>query len=452
MLKKLRSHKFICEIEDAGTKLNYFKLIYPIIIQSIVVYLISTVHTMAMSSVSVEAVSAIGVTTTLITFCNTLLQCPYTGATVLISHALGAGDKSKSNQLFTASVYSTVLLSLLVGAILFFFSSQIVSCYDVHGLTFSFAVVYLQIRAAGLIFTGLAQCLLAAIRCVGKTLITMTSSIVTSILNVIFCILIVSDIVPFENKVAGVAIAGVLSQAIGMLMALFPALKMYKLLPEFSWKHIKRIVAIGFPGTIGILAYHFSVTLTTGIITTLGDMAINTRTYVTSIIHYIPIFAAASTQGSSIFLGRLMGRKDFENCKKVAAQNTALCILVGVALAFLAFVFSDPIMRIFTDNPEIIRPARMIFALEILLEFFRSFNQIYGNAALVCAKDVYFTSALGIASCFLVTVSFTWLFIVKLGFGLEGYFMAAILDEGVRAVLHVWRWKSNVWQKKLLKE
>ena len=31
-------------------------------------------------------------------------------------------------------------------------------------------------------------------------------------------------------------------------------------------------------------------------------------------------------------------------------------------------------------------------------------------------------------------------------------FIFEIEDEGVRAVLHVWRWKSNVWQKKLLKE
>lgn len=452
MLKKLHSHKFLFEIEDGDTKLNYFKLIYPIIIQSVVVYLINTVHTMAMSTVSIEAVAAIGVTTTLITFCNTLLQCPYTGATVLISHSLGGGDKSKSNRLFTASVYTTIILSLLVGATLFLFSSSIIFCYDLEGITFSYAVVYLRIRAAGLIFTGLYQCLLAVIRCLGKTLITMTSSIVTSVLNVTFCILIISNIIPFENKVAGVAIAGVLSQAIGMLMVLFPAIKMYKLLPEFNWNHIKNIVAIGFPGTIGILAYYFSVTLTTGIITTLGDITINTRTYVTNIIHYIPIFAAAATQGSSIFLGRLMGRKDFKSCKKVTAQNTALCIVVGVTLAFLAFLFSDSIMHLFTDNPAIIKPARVIFALEILLEFFRAFNQIYGNAALVCAKDVYFTSALGIASCLLVTVGFTWLFIVKLGFGLEGYFMAAILDEGVRAVMHVWRWKSNVWQKKLLKE
>jgi Na+-driven multidrug efflux pump len=371
---------------------------------------------------------------------------------VLISHSLGGGDKSKSNQLFTASVYATIILSVLAGATLYVLSSPIISCYDVEGITFSYAVVYLKIRAAGMIFTGLYLCLLAAIRCVGKTLITMTSSIVTSALNVTFCVLIVNDIIPFENKVAGVALSGVLSQAIGMLMALFPALKMYKLLPELNWKHIKNIVTIGFPGTIGILAYHLSVTITTGIITTLGDIAINTRTYVTNIIHYIPIFAGASTQGSSIFLGRLMGRKDFKSCKKVAAQNTVLCIVVGVTLAFLAFLFSDSIMRLFTDNPEIIKPARMIFALEILLEFFRAFNQIYGNAALVCAKDVYFTSALGIVSCFLVTVSFTWLFIVKLGFGLEGYFMAAVLDEGVRAVLHMLRWKSNVWQKKLLKE
>ena len=60
--------------------------------------------------------------------------------------------------------------------------------------------------------------------------------------------------------------------------------------------------------------------------------------------------------------------------------------------------------------------------------------------------DVKFPVALGILSQWIVGVGIAWLFGIYLGWGLVGIWMAFALDENLRAVLFIIRWKAGKWR------
>jgi Na+-driven multidrug efflux pump len=81
------------------------------------------------------------------------------------------------------------------------------------------------------------------------------------------------------------------------------------------------------------------------------------------------------------------------------------------------------------------------------VEIFRGFNHIEENS-LRGAGDVVFPMGVSILSCWLMSVFFSYLLGVKMGFGLFGCWIAFGMDEAFRGVNYLIRWRSRKWMKK----
>ena len=64
------------------------------------------------------------------------------------------------------------------------------------------------------------------------------------------------------------------------------------------------------------------------------------------------------------------------------------------------------------------------------------------------AGDVVFPMGVSILSCWLMSVFFSYLLGVKMGFGLFGCWIAFGMDEAFRGVNYLIRWRSRKWMKK----
>lgn len=104
-------------------------------------------------------------------------------------------------------------------------------------------------------------------------------------------------------------------------------------------------------------------------------------------------------------------------------------------------------MKIFTENREIIELSVGIFFWMIVLEVGRVFNIVIINA-LHAAGDIKFPMVMGILFVYLVAVPFSYIFGIKLGWGLVGIWLANAADEWIRGIAMFFRWKSRKWQDK----
>ena len=105
------------------------------------------------------------------------------------------------------------------------------------------------------------------------------------------------------------------------------------------------------------------------------------------------------------------------------------------------------LVKLITDDPAILSIGHTILFFDIFVEIFRGFNHIEENS-LRGAGDVVFPMGVSILSCWLMSVFFSYLLGVKMGFGLFGCWIAFGMDEAFRGVNYLIRWRSRKWMKK----
>lgn len=448
-MEKQNIKKWILTLNEPSGKLNLIHLTIPLLLQQLLSYSLSSVHTIAMTKVSPEAVAAISVSSTILTLANQIANCPALGFSILFNHALGRGDYEEGNRLFSSGIASSLFMTFLLSLGLYLFAPQLMQLYRLEPKTLEYAILYLRIQALFMFINTFSMFFTAAINCFGKTISIMLISFLRGILNVALCLLIVNNIIPFSNKLVGVALSGVLSNFIGTAMFLLPLLSVRKIrfTLKFSITQVKSICSLGISSQMSVLAWQVAGTITTGMVASLGTIALNTRTYVNTLTLYTCLISLCLSKSTAIMLGRLLGRKDFATGERLIAQNSKIAIIANACLAIILLFISRPLLMIFTDNQTIIKTGQLLILIDIVIEVFRAFNHIYADAALVCAKDVRYICCVNIISCLVNNLLLGWLLGIQLNLGLPGMYLAFMLDEVTKSVLQYIRWRSGKWEQ-----
>ena len=173
-----------------------------------------------------------------------------TGASVIFSKALGAGELDRLRD----GLHTTILFSLVLGLVLGVagvalvpFLLRLLNCQpDI----FDLAADYLRWYIAGILFTALYNVEAAILRSVGDSRSPFYALVLSSLLNILLDVVFVRS---FGLGVAGVAIATVLAQIISVLVLLG---RLQRMDPRYrvevgrlkmNWPLLGEILAMGLP-------------------------------------------------------------------------------------------------------------------------------------------------------------------------------------------------------------
>ena len=120
---------------------------------------------------------------------------------------------------------------------------------------------------------------------------------------------------------------------------------------------------------------------------------------------------------------------------------TASCLSITFAL------LGNYIVRIFTNDVQMINLVTKLLAIDIVLEFGRVTNLVYGQA-LKTSGDAVFPVVMGAVFMYLAAVGGTYFFGLHLGLLAVGAYIGLASDECIRAVGMVLRWNSGKWKNK----
>lgn len=87
--------------------------------------------------------------------------------------------------------------------------------------------------------------------------------------------------------------------------------------------------------------------------------------------------------------------------------------------------------------------------LDILIEIGRGFNHIEENS-LRGAGDVVDPMTVSMISCWSMSILFSYILGILLGFWLLGCWIAFAMDEFFRETAYLIRWRSRKWTKKTI--
>ena len=433
-------------------KITMAALAVPIFVELLLAMLMGNIDTLMLSQFSDRAVAAVGIANQVIFLLIVMFGFIVTGTTVLMSQALGAGNRQRAHEIAAVSLVANLTIGLTLSALVFLFQEQILSLMNVKGDVAVDAGSYLIFVGSFMFIQAVMVTIGAILRSHGFTKDAMYVNVIMNLIGIVLNYLVLFG--PFGLPVygvAGVAIATTVSRVLG-LTALIVLLKKrigepIGLTKVFSLPktHLKELLRIGLPAAGEQISYNMSQFVVIFFITTyMGTLFVTTRIYAFNLMSFIMLGSMALAQATQILIARHVGAKEYDDAYKRCMDSLKLAIVTALITAIGFSFVADPLLSIFTDDETIIRNAKVLIYLAIILEPGRAFN-IMIITSLRAVGDLKFPLIMGIISMWGLGVVFSYVLGVHFALGLVGIWIACILDEWFRGISMLFRWRGRSW-------
>ena len=439
--------KSFSEYYENGRRLTLVSLALPLLCESLFLQLYGTCNTLLLGRYSEQAVTAASVSEMLVNIAIVVLTMVIKGAVILTSFALGKADRPRAQEIAGTASVAVTAAAVLLGAFLGAFAAPLIGMMNLSGQTAVQAAGYLQIRAAGLIFTALMSYFNNMLIVSGYTKCTLLVGLASNLLNVGLCYLFLYT--NLRLPVVGtqaVVVAAALSQLFGALMAFPFFVKRCPYRFCFRGRLLGCILVLGIPSGMCTFSYTLSQAITTGFIATLGNAVVNAKVYISNIVTYTSRISIALGNATGILMGRYRGQGRFESIERLFVQNARLAVMCNLTLSLTVLACCRPLLSLFTEQAEILALAAPILLIDVLIEGARAVNHV-GEFSLNANGDVKATFIISVLSTWVFGVLLSYLLGLACGLGLVGIWLAFLADEAARTVAYLLRWRSKQWKK-----
>ncbi len=438
--------------QTINQRMSIVTLAWPILVEILLRTALGTSDVFMLSGYSDKAVSAVGVITQLTFFLIIISTFVSSGTGILIAQYNGAGRDKDSEHVGVASVVLSVIIGVLLSVVAVLIALYFLPYYGLEAQVEEYARNYLLISGVMTFNVTIGIVMTTILRSHGYSRSPMFVNLISGFFNVIGNYIALYQ--PFGLPVygvEGVAVATVVSQVIGTLMLVVVLARSNIALPMSTMKQVpsdiyKKILKIGGMNAGEVLSYNIAQISIVYFVVQMGTASLAAFTYAQNIARFSFAFALAIGQAAQIQTGYYIGKGWVSSILK----RIQIYFLVGFVASTIAttviYLFRDEILRIFTDQPEILALAGSLVMGSILLEGGRVFNLIF-IAGLKGAGDIKFPVQIGIVSMWGLGVLFSYVLGIHLGYGVIGAWMAIALDEWVRGIIMARRWRSQAWTR-----
>ena len=410
-----------------------------------------------LGQVSDSAAGAAGAANQIISIAAILFSVISAGTGVLISQFIGAKEREEVHKTVVVSYVIITMIGVVTSLFLIVFSEPLLKIIGIGPTLMAHGKIYLQIVGSFMIFQALLNVGTVTMRSHGYAKETLFITALMNVINIVGDAILIFGLFGFPQMgAAGVAIATSLSRTVAAFISLIFVLRRITPYSKFRYiKHfpsyiLKKLLKIGLPSAMESLSYNASQLVITSIILyNLGETMYVARTYVWTIASLGFTFSIAIGQANQMLLGRYIGEKDFEKADKECMKNLKIALVFATFIGAFFLIFGEQLMGIFTDNPEIIAAGTTVLIIQALLEPGRTFNIVVING-LRGAGDVNYPVVMAVIFMWGAAVLGGFVFAVPLGLGLIGIWIGMFLDEWIRGILMLRRWRSKKWIEKSL--
>ncbi len=429
------------------------RLAMPIFLETLLISLMGGVDTFMLSQFSDNAVAAVGLVNQLVTFTFLVFQIINLGTSVLCSQYIGAGQRYRMVQVTGVALVLNLILGLLMSALIFSFAGPLLRMMGLRPELMQYGLPYMKIVGMFLFFQALHMTVSASLRADNKAIYPMIVVGIANVVNIVGnYVLIFGHWGMPALGVEGAALATVFARGTSMVclfVILFTRhIKSFplKLFRPFPWIEVRKLLKIGIPSAGENMSYNIQQLVIVYFINKIGNDELTTFTYINNVVMFVYIFCICMAQAGAISIGHIVGMRKPKAAYVLGKYVMRVSMIVTVILSLMSALGGRFIFDALTDNAHIISMGCMLLFVNIGREFGRTIN-IYATNVLRATGDVYFPFYVGVIMQWTAGVLCGYLFGIHFGWGLVGMWIAFILDENIRGVIFIWRWRSMKWAR-----
>ena len=438
-------------------RMNIFHIVWPVFIEVLLGSLFGMVDMMMVGRISehaAQAVSAVGMTNQPVFLGLSFVQALNVGGTAIIARYYGA-KKYKNISLVLKHVMLLAMLGFVIpiSVLMILLAPDVLAFLGADSSVIEVGSGYFRVIMIGFVFQSFSFTMTAALRGIGETKIPMRNNVIANSLNVLGNAVLIYGLFGFPVLgVTGAAISTALSNVIAMSLNLRYVLSKKSVLYldfkekfEFRFEMMKDLIRIGLPTALEQLALRVGIISFLNIVSGLGTNVYAAHQISLNILNltYSPAQAFGIT--ASTLMGQSLGAKN----EQLARMYTRMCQRIGfvIAIGMSLFIFfgSKILAEFYSTDTEIIRNTMIALTIVAFVQPFQS-HQLITSGALRGAGDTVWPLIAIFVGSVLIRVSLGYVFVNMIGLGLAGAWYAVFIDQFIRWLIILFRFKSGKWK------
>ncbi|MFP3126642.1 MATE family efflux transporter [Ectobacillus funiculus] len=429
--------------------MSLWMLAWPIFLEMLLQFLLGATDTLMVSHVSDDAVAVIGISTQLFNAVNILFAAVASGAGILVAQKLGANKEEEARTVSVMGLKICIGIGVALSVLLAFGAEPIANLLQLSEDLQPLGKTYISIVGGGMVFMAAMVVLSTVIRNTGDTRSPMYAAIGINVIHVLMNYAFIYGALGFPKwGLTGVALSTTISRIIGTIILVVIFRKSFQ--NRFSWTDIRifdrplfrETMKLSWPLGVGMSSWCFTQLVIFTFIAILGSKELTARTYMNTLESFCFLVGFSIAMAGQIRIAHLHGSGQ----DQVAYWSAYRVMWIGLSLVLvntlLLYGFGNEALKLFTSDSEVVSLGVSLLAVNLLLQPAKMLNMALGNA-LNAVGETRFNMMVGLVSMWVIAVGLSYCLGIWMHWGLYGIYAAMILDELLRGVLVLFRWRAK---------
>ncbi|MDB5004092.1 MAG: multidrug transporter MatE [Mucilaginibacter sp.] len=425
-----------------------FLLAIPMILELSLESVFALVDIFFVSKLGENAIASVGLTESVITIVYSIAIGLSTGAAAIVARRIGEKNPDSAAHAGAQSIIIAFIISAVLTIVGMIYAGDILGLMGASPAVVADGAIFTRIMFGGSLVIILIFLINGIFRGAGNAAMAMKSLWIASFVNIILCPILIHF---FGLK--GAAIATVTGRTSGVLYQCYHLVKGNGIV-KFTARHfnfdapiIKTIINIAWPATLQFIIASGSWIVVARLVAETGGTAASAgyQVAIRNVVFFI-LPAWGLSNAAATLVGQNLGAKEIGRAEQsvlITAKYNA--IFMGLVMVLFIF-FSNPIIRIFTQDAAVIK-----YGVQAL--------QIFGSAYIFYGIGMVMTQALNGAGdtktptwinfiCFwVIQIPLAWYLSKHLDMKATGAFISIPIAETLLALTAWYYFKKGRWKE-----
>ena len=427
-----------------------FDLAWPVIGENFLETMLGIVDTLMVAQLGTVAIAGVGTSLQVMFFIIAALSALSVGSNVLVAQAFGARKLADASRLARQTILWSVLLSVPLALLGFFFAAPVIGIFGVEPDVAQIGVEYLQVTMATVVVIIVLFIGGGALRGVGDSQTPMRVTALANIVNIFLTYALIFGVAGLPGMGAvGSAWGSFLSRLLAMallLRVMWRGKQGVSIAGPGSWLPDVQVAAsvlrIGVPAALEQLLTSAAFTIMTMIVASLGTTALAAHRIAFNALSlsFLPGFGFGIA--ATALVGQSVGAQEPEEGAAATSIASWWAVLWMAIMGAISFVFATPIMRLFSQDAEVVRLGVAAIRAVALAQPFWAMIFVQSGALRGLGNTTFplRTNTTGIW----LTMGLAWLAVTYFNGGISHVWSAFLISSPLMAAFLWWRLRREV--------
>lgn len=337
---------------------NMILFAVPVMLSSLLQMLFNAADTIVVGRFSGQlALAAVGATGSIVFFLSSLFNGLSAGANVVTARMIGAGNRDEVAKAVHCMAYLAVAAGVLLTVIGVSGASFMLRMVHTPDNIIGLSTLYMRIYFLGALPLMVYNIGAAVLRSKGDTKHATFYFSVSGLMNVLLNLLFV---IVLKMSVAGVACATVISETYAAVMVVRTLMKekdetqlhLNRIAPDGAL--IKETLRIGIPAGLQGMMFSISNLVIQSGVNSFGSVVVAGNSAAGNLENFVYIGFGGFEQACMTFVSQNYGAGKIKNISRIMRTTLILTTVVAFGFGFTAWYFGEPLLGLYTTDPEVI--------------------------------------------------------------------------------------------------